>query len=403
MKKELPKDWENDLFELLQIQSDNRNGITDCANYLFNYIKKMGLEVIIDTEYSNPIIVARTKYQYTANLLFYSHFDVKPSGDTALWNTSPFVPTIKNNRIYCRGSGDAKGQVFALLKGLQKVSEEKLNEDLGISIILEGGEENGSIGLAEICLKYKEFLKSKLTVILDSHWIKETPIVGLGCRGQLSFLLQYKEKKFDNFLHAGNYGGVYNGAAFELIKIINEFLNHSFIKEIFCKGNFDESNTKSAITICGINSGLIERSIIPNEGICHIDMRLVNINEDQLIKFIKHYFEIKNTVVTIRQYEKSFTSTHNINYKNAIISAIGQACGCPPICVNYIGAYLPMSKLDVLNAPQYVVPIAQYDENNHAPNENILVEHIFYGVDMVNNIYLNICSVFRRLKDQGAV
>ncbi|HEY5588741.1 MAG TPA: M20/M25/M40 family metallo-hydrolase, partial [Candidatus Paceibacterota bacterium] len=159
MNNILHKQWREDIFELLSIPSFNSNGINDCADYLYNQLNKIGLDVFIETEFGTPTIIARTKNQAKKNILFYSHFDVKPTGDCSLWVTSPFEPTIKDERIYCRGSGDAKGQVFALLKGIEKlINNNRLCSDLGISLILDGGEESGSVGLSKVCEKHAEFL-----------------------------------------------------------------------------------------------------------------------------------------------------------------------------------------------------------------------------------------------------
>lgn len=390
MSKELSNDWKAELFNLLQIQSDHESGILECAQYLCAFLRKINMDVILENGYSNPIIIAKTKNASKANILFYSHYDVKAAGDVNLWNTSPFIPQIIDGRIYCRGSGDAKGQIFSLLKGIEKVIAQGLDENFGISILLEGGEESGSFGLSETCSKYKEYLNSKLIILLDSHWISETPLIGCGCRGQVSCLLTCREKEFSNFLHAGNYGGIYDGAAFKMVLALNDFIKNNNIRAWFY--NIEKpNNSSSSLTICGIKSGLMERSTIPHEAVSHIDMRLVDINESKLIEFIKNFFKEKQISVTVRQAEPSFKSIQNITYKKVIGDAITEACKCPPTYVDYIGAYLPMNKLSSLSIPQFIVPLAQSDENNHAPNENILVSHIHYGVKIVNNI----CTKFR--------
>jgi acetylornithine deacetylase/succinyl-diaminopimelate desuccinylase-like protein len=37
---------------------------------------------------------------------------------------------------------------------------------------------------------------------------------------------------------------------------------------------------------------------------------------------------------------------------------------------------------DVLNAPVAILPIANHDNNQHAPNENIRVANLWYGIDL---------------------
>lgn len=57
--------------------------------------------------------------------------------------------------------------------------------------------------------------------------------------------------------------------------------------------------------------------------------------------------------------------------------------------VNYCGAYLPLNKMENINGIKYVIPLAQTDENNHAPNENISVDNVQFGIEIVNRILLN--------------
>lgn len=57
-----------------------------------------------------------------------------------------------------------------------------------------------------------------------------------------------------------------------------------------------------------------------------------------------------------------------------------------PLIKNYSGAYLPMRKLNDIKGRKYVIPFAQADEHNHAPNENISLEHISYGTDIIKNL-----------------
>jgi len=396
MNNILHKQWREDIFELLSIPSFNSNGINDCADYLYNQLNKIGLDVFIETEFGTPTIIARTKNQAKKNILFYSHFDVKPTGDCSLWVTSPFEPTIKDERIYCRGSGDAKGQVFALLKGIEKlINNNRLCSDLGISLILDGGEESGSVGLSKVCEKHAEFLNCNLIVILDSHWVQDNPLLGFGCRGQISFLTTFEESEFTNDLHAGNYGGIVEGAASKMIKAINDFCKHDFINDNFYRNSDNSKIFKPAISICGINSGLIDRSIIPHKSICHIDMRLIDHDINKINSFIVEFFENKGFKVDIRQQYSSFISKKDNAQIEALQSVIKNVCNKEPLNIDYIGAYLPMEQLNALDVPIYVIPLAQHDENNHSPNENIKIKHILYGKDIIYNIFIEILKICR--------
>ena len=70
----------------------------------------------------------------TPKLVFCSHLDTVP----------PYIPpTLSEDKIYGRGSCDAKGQVFALVEACKKLSEEGCSD---FGLLLLAGEETGSWG-----------------------------------------------------------------------------------------------------------------------------------------------------------------------------------------------------------------------------------------------------------------
>ena len=56
-------------------------------------------------------------------VLIYGHFDVQPADPYELWDSPPFQPQIKNNKIYVAGSSDDKGQMYMHLKAYESLKE----------------------------------------------------------------------------------------------------------------------------------------------------------------------------------------------------------------------------------------------------------------------------------------
>ena len=52
-------------------------------------------------------------------VLVYGHYDVQPAEPLELWTSPPFEPTVRDGRIYARGSVDDKGQLFLHIKALE--------------------------------------------------------------------------------------------------------------------------------------------------------------------------------------------------------------------------------------------------------------------------------------------
>ena len=73
------------------------------------------------------------------------HVDVVPVGDG--WDSDPFTPVIKDNRIYARGSSDDKGPTMAAYYGLKIIKELGLPVSKRIRLILGTDEETGWTGM----------------------------------------------------------------------------------------------------------------------------------------------------------------------------------------------------------------------------------------------------------------
>ena len=73
-------------------------------------------------------------------VLLYSHYDVVPAGDEALWTSPPFVPVERDGAIYGRGSADSKANIIAHVGALRAWNGKP---PVGIKLVIEGQEEVG--------------------------------------------------------------------------------------------------------------------------------------------------------------------------------------------------------------------------------------------------------------------
>lgn len=74
-----------------------------------------------------------------ATLAFISHLDVVPAGEG--WQRDPFTPVIEGDRLYGRGSGDAKASVAAMLFAARDVAAQAASLAGRLVVILGYGEE----------------------------------------------------------------------------------------------------------------------------------------------------------------------------------------------------------------------------------------------------------------------
>lgn len=157
-------------------------------------------------------------------LLIYGHYDVQPADPIEEWMTPPFEPTIKNDKIYCRGAGDNKGQILAQLLAIRAYQETVGELPINIKIVIEGEEENGSPHLASFVEKNKELLQADLVYTSDGSMHESgSPLIILGVRGMLYIQLLAKGAKWDN--HSGNKGNIAPNPAWKLINLLHTMRN----------------------------------------------------------------------------------------------------------------------------------------------------------------------------------
>src|SRR4051794_29954759 len=123
------------LFTLIRQRSisTQNDGITECAELLKNIMEEIGINASIKETNGHPVVYGEMiKDENAFTVLFYGHYDVQPPDPIEDWISPPFEPTIRDGRIYGRGTGDNKGQLMATLLGVKTYME--LAEELPINI-----------------------------------------------------------------------------------------------------------------------------------------------------------------------------------------------------------------------------------------------------------------------------
>jgi acetylornithine deacetylase len=82
------------------------------------------------------------------SILFDGHVDTMPPGDLSFWKTNPFLPTIKDGKLFGLGTSDMKAGLMAAIMAVKLLKDAKipLPGDVKIlSVVDEEGGGNGSI------------------------------------------------------------------------------------------------------------------------------------------------------------------------------------------------------------------------------------------------------------------
>ena len=407
--------------------SAHGQGMQEVANFLVSWLKRLGLESRLVATPGWPVVLGRRMDAPGApTVLLYGHYDIQPPDPLEAWFSPPFEPAIREGRLYARGVGDNKGQHSAQLFALESLLSVHGSLPCNVIVLLEGEEETGSPNMPEFVENHKEELDADLVIISDGPVdVSGRPRLEFGVRGVISFELRANGANQD--LHSGNWGGVAPNPLWTLVHLLATMKNPQ--GEITIAGFYDNVQTPTeleraalaampvdvesvmddlelsrldapegrpfydrlslwpTLTINGLHGGYggpESKTVLPHEAFAKCDIRLVEAQtaEEIFAKVEAHVKRYAPEVEFIRQGGMDPSKTPlDSPFAAPLRQAITLAQGGEPLTVPAMGGSLPNYVFTkTLGLPTFVVPYANADESNHAPNENMEVERIFRGI-----------------------
>lgn len=402
-------------------------GMGEVVELLVSMLRKLGLEASAIPTAGYPVVMGRWERAPGApTVLLYGHYDVQPPDPLEAWISPPFEPVIREERVYARGAGDNKGQHFAQILALESHLAVHGCLPCNVIILLEGEEEIGSPHIAEFVDAHRDLLKADLVVTADGPLHESgRPIITYGVRGIVAFELRARAARSD--VHSGNFGGLAPNPVWTLVHLLATMKNTE--GNITIDGFYDDVGAptelertaaarlpltaediqralglakldnptdlpladrlmfRPTLTINGLHGGYGgpgSKTIVPHEAFAKCDARLVERQdpEDILRKIEAHVKNHAPDVEFIRIESTPPSKTRlDAPFSKAIQSALQIAHGVEPLIYPSLGATLPDYVFTkILGTPSFVVPYANADEANHAPNENIKICCFLNGV-----------------------
>jgi acetylornithine deacetylase/succinyl-diaminopimelate desuccinylase-like protein len=203
----------DDLARLVAIPSvsspgfpEPRNHILDAYELVAGLLRDAGVADVHALELPDtaPVIVGGIPAPEGApTVLLYSHYDVVPPGDEALWSSEPFVATERDGAIYGRGTADSKSNVIAHVVALRAFGG---RPPVGVKLVIEGQEEVGGGGLTEHVLAHPEDFGADAMVIGDMGSVRPgVPTLTVALRGMA--MAEIEVRTLAGAKHSGQFGG----------------------------------------------------------------------------------------------------------------------------------------------------------------------------------------------------
>ncbi len=196
------------------------------AEWLRADLASLGFDASLRETPGHPIVLGHRPKPGAPHVLFYGHYDVQPVDPLNLWESDPFKPVIREIEpgrkiIVARGACDDKGQVMTFVEAMRATLAETGDLPLGITVIVEGEEESGSVNLPIFVRENAAELKADLALVCDTGmWDRQTPAITSSLRGMV-----YQEVTVtcaDRDLHSGLFGGAAANPIHVLSRIIAE-------------------------------------------------------------------------------------------------------------------------------------------------------------------------------------
>jgi acetylornithine deacetylase/succinyl-diaminopimelate desuccinylase-like protein len=346
-------------------------------------------------------------------------------------------------RLYARSASDDKAGVMAILTAFDALKANGIKPTSNIKFFFEGEEEAGSPHLGEIISLHKELLESDAWIICDGpvHQSGRKQAV-FGVRGDTNVdVTVYGAKRP---LHSGHYGNWAPNPATILVRLLAsmkddsgrvsvagwyddaEPLGEAERRAIAEAPQYDDelrtqlglARTEGAgksllelislpsLNINGMSSGdvgALARNVIPTTATAVLDLRLVKGNDyrRQVQRLVDHirkqgfyvidrdpndaerqkYPLIAKVVHRSGGYNAERTRM-DLPISLAVIDAVQSTSEQPIVKLPTSGGSLPLSIItENLRTVTVTVPIANYDNNQHAENENLRLQNLWDGIE----------------------
>src|SRR5215216_5531196 len=346
-------------------------------------------------------------------------------------------------RLYARSSSDDKAGVISILTAFDALRAKNIKPTVNLKFFFEGEEEAGSPHLSEILSRHRELLAADAWVICDGpvHQSGRKQVV-FGVRGDTNVEVTVYGPRRP--LHSGHYGNWAPNPGMILARLLASMKDErgrvtikGWYDDVEPPGEaerralaeapaYDEELKKElglnrpegagrplvelinepSLNFNGLSSaetGALARNVIPTTAVAALDLRLVKGDDHrrQVERLVAHV-RAQGFFVTEREPTDAERLAHplvarvrvapggynaertrmDLPVSRAVVEAVQSTSEQRIVLMPTLGGSLPLSLVrETLGAPTITVPVANYDNNQHAENENIRLQNLWDGIE----------------------
>lgn len=346
-------------------------------------------------------------------------------------------------RLYARSAGDDKAPIIALSAAFDALDEAGAALTSNIVLVFDGEEEAGSPHLARFLSDHRsKFEAVDLWLFCDgpTHQSRAAQLA-FGARGVTE--LEITVYGPNRGLHSGHYGNWAPGPGWRLARLLATMKDDDGrvrVKDFYRSGApitkadraaiaamppiddelrvaFGLAETEMhdaplaerlllpALNLRGIKSadvGAAATNLIPTTATASLDLRLVAGNDPEaMLDLVEAHIARQGYHIVREEPDAQTRANHALiarvtrgeGYRAVrsrlddpafapLIKAVGRAAGGELVLAPTLGGSLPLYVFEeARKAPIIILPIANYDNNQHAADENLRLGNLFYGID----------------------
>jgi len=358
---------------------------------------------------------------------------------------TPVIESVNGEpRIFGRSASDDKAAILAQLTALDALQAAKLPFKANLRFVWEGEEEAGSTNLEAVLKKYRDELGGDVWLICDGPVDQSgRQTVVFGARGVTHIAITLYGPNRE--LHSGHYGNWAPNPAMMLAQLLGSMEdadghvlvphfydgiaplspleqqaiaeapnNGALLMKEFALGRVNgggrpllELLNEPTLNIDGFASarvGAKANNVVPSTATADIDMRLVKgldwkTQQQRVVDYIasQGYFVTDATPdkVTLMAHPRvAYVLRDAVGYNavrtpmdlpiaQAVIAAVESARG-PVVKLPTMGGSVPLEMIvKTLDTNTITVPIANYDNNQHSANENLRIQNLWDGIEVM--------------------